>query len=100
MGRLRFIHHARLLGLNLADVRELLAVADAKGCPSEQPEYQDVLRRHLNEIDERVRHLLGLREAIEGLLSPEPQSKGEACSWTTCECMEAADSPSSPVVIR
>ena len=90
IGRLRFIHHARMLDLSLDDIRELLAVADAKGCPSDQPEYHEALRRHLHEIDERVHHLLGLREAIEELLSPEPRPKGEACSWTTCACMHPA----------
>ena len=96
VGRLKFIHHARLLDLGLAEIRELLAVARDEGCPSSQPEYQEVLVRHRQEIDERINHLLGLRAAIEGLLSPERQPKGQACSWSTCECMGAASSPSSP----
>ena len=93
VGRLRYIHHARLLGLGLADIRELLALADGKGCPSERPEYQEVLRRHLHGIDERMRHLLGLRAAIEVLLAPERRPKGDACSWSTCECMRPAGPP-------
>lgn len=96
VGRLRFIYHARLLGLGLPDIRKLLALADGKGCPGEQPEYEQVLSRHLDDIDDRIRHLLGLRATIEVLLSPERQPKGQACSWSTCECMGAADSPSPP----
>ena len=96
MGRLRFIYHARLLGLGLPDIRKLLALADGQGCPGEQPEYEQVLRRHLDDIDDRIRHLLGLRATIEVLLSPQRQPKGQACSWSTCECMGAADSPSPP----
>lgn len=96
VGRLRFIHHARLFGLRLSDIRELLALADGKGCPSRQPEYQQILRRHLHEIDERVRHLRGLRTAIEDLVSPARQRKGQKCSWNTCGCMrQHAGSPPS-----
>jgi DNA-binding transcriptional MerR regulator len=87
VGRLRFIHHARLLRLSLADIRELLALADGKGCPSGQAEYQNILKRHLHEIDERVRHLLGLRSAIEDLIAPARRSEGQKCSWGTCACM-------------
>lgn len=96
LGRLRFIVHARLLGLSLAEIRQLLAVADGKGCPSTQPEYQEILRRHLDEIDERVDHLLGLRATLESLLSPERKPIEQACSFHTCACMEPVQSPSSP----
>ena len=95
VGRLRFIHHARLLDLSLTDIRALLAVADQRGCPSEQPKYQEILRRHLQQIDERVGHLLGLRATMEGLLSSQRQPRGQACSWATCGCMGAAESPPS-----
>ena len=94
VGRLRFICHARLFGLGLADIRKLLALADGKGCPSRQPEYREILRRHLHEIDERIRHHLGLRAAIENLVSPARQSKSQKCSWSTCGCMaQHAGSP-------
>ncbi len=93
VGRLRFIHHARLFGLSLADIRELLALAEGKGCPSRQPEYRKILRRHLDEIDERVRHLLGLRAAIERLMSPARRANATECSWDTCACIQ----PMEPV---
>jgi MerR family copper efflux transcriptional regulator len=96
VGRLRFIHHARLFGLSLADIRELLALAEGKGCPSRQPEYRKILRRHLDEIDERVRHLLGLRAAIENLMSPARQANAQECSWNTCACIQPMEpAPSS-----
>lgn len=88
VGRLRFIQHARLFGLSLAEIRELLALADGKGCPSRQPEYRTILGRHLNGIDERVRHLLGLRAAIEKLMSPAGPANATECSWGTCACMK------------
>ena len=88
VGRLRFIHHARLFGLSLADIREMVALAEGKGCPSRQPEYRKIFGRHLREIDERVRHLLGLRTDIEALMVPPRQPKGQECSWSTCGCMQ------------
>ncbi len=93
--RLRFIHHARLLGLGLADIDELLALAEAKGCPGRQPEYRKILGRHLRGIDERVRHLLGLRAATEGLMAPARQPNAGACSWATCACMRSIEPTSS-----
>lgn len=92
VGRLRFIHHARLFGLGLADIRKLLALADSKGCPGKQPEYREMLGRHLREIDERIQHFLGLRTAIEGLMSPARQPAGQECSWGTCGCMRQTGS--------
>lgn len=87
LGRLRFIGNARLFGLGLPDVRELLALADGKGCPSRQPEYRGILQRHVRAIDERINHLLGLRTAIQALLSPIPHKCDEKCSWENCGCM-------------
>jgi len=97
VGRLSFIRHARLFGLSLADIRRLLVLADGKGCPSEQPEYREILRRHLQDIDEHMHHLLGLRAAIENLVSPPRRRKGQKCSWSTCGCMGQARSISSGV---
>jgi DNA-binding transcriptional MerR regulator len=91
LGRLRFIRQARLLGLSLADVRELVALAEGRGCPSGQPEYQRILTRHLRDIDDRVRHLAMLRTAIKALLAPNSGAIDQACSWATCDCMRPAD---------
>ncbi len=88
LGRLRFIGHARLLGLSLAEIHQLLDVAEGKGCLSTQPEYQEILKRHLAETDERINHLLGLRAALEGLLSPDRKTMEQSCSMQTCACME------------
>ena len=95
LGCLRFIGHARLLGLSLAEIRQLLDVADCKGCPSAQPEYQEILQRHLAKTDERINHLLGLRAALEGLLSPGRETTQRACSMQTCACMEPVTSAAS-----
>lgn len=90
VGRLSFIRRARLLGLSLAEIRRLLVLAE-EGCPSDQPEYRHILRKHLGEIDARVQHLLALRKAIEGLMSPARPAGGRPCSWGRCACMQPAD---------
>jgi len=96
LGRLRFIGRARLLSLSLAEIRQLLDVADGKCCPSTQPEYQEILKRHLAETDERINHLLGLHAALEDLLSPERKTMEQPCSMQTCACMEPGHSHTSP----
>jgi MerR family transcriptional regulator, copper efflux regulator len=88
IGRLRFIHHARLVDLSLTDIRELLKIADAGGCPSEHPMYGDVLKRHIRTIDQRINHLLGLRSMVYQLLKGSGSRVGESCTWDTCACME------------
>lgn len=91
IGRLRFIHHARSLGLGLAEVRELVTIAEEQGCPGSRPEYRVILSRHLETINERIEHLRDLRDTLKGLMETERTDRG--CRWETCECMdtEAAD---------
>lgn len=91
IGRLRFIHHARSLGLGLSEIRDLVAIAEKEGCPGSHPEYRDFLSRHLASINEHIERLLRLRSTLEGLMDAErPNSEGE-CRWETCGCMGATD---------
>ncbi len=92
VARLRFIHHARLVALGLADISELLALAGRKSYPGSQPEYQEVLNRHLREIDERMRHLMSLRTVIEDLIPAARLPKNQWRSWGTCGCMPKTES--------
>jgi MerR family transcriptional regulator, mercuric resistance operon regulatory protein len=65
--RLRFIRGAQRLGLRLSEIRELLAVRDAGACPCEPAE--DLLRRHLTEIDTELARLTALRAEVAGMLA-------------------------------
>ncbi len=94
IGRLRFIRRARMLGLGLADIRQLLAIAEQGECPGERPEYRSLLARHMEEIDRRMEHLHGLRQQIERLMAQRRVSGDDGCSWNTCECLET-DPPSA-----
>jgi len=92
VGRLRFIRQARQMDLGLADVRELLSISDA-GCPSTQPAYVELLRRHVRSIDQRINHLLGQRSAVHQLLGRGKSADGACCTWESCGCMRASPSP-------
>jgi DNA-binding transcriptional MerR regulator len=90
LNRLRFIHGARLIGLPLDDVRDLLAAADG-GCPGDQPLYHEKLTEHLQAIDDRIGHLLSLRRAVGNLMSRERGGGAGACVMPGCDCMDAPE---------
>lgn len=84
--RLRFVHNARLLGLALADIRDLLIAADG-GCPGEQPIYLEKLAGKLKAIDDRIADLLALRGTVEALMSRGRQASAKRCWRAGCACM-------------
>lgn len=87
VGRLRFIHHARALGLGLTEIRKLVALAEEQGCPGTRPEYRKVFARHLESINERIEGLLQLRSTLKSLIDVEDSSADSECTWQTCDCM-------------
>lgn len=92
IGRLRFIQHARALGLALREVRDLVAIAEEQGCPGSRPQYREILSLHLESINQRIERLLSLRSALESLMDAERPDAAGGCRWETCGCMDAADS--------
>lgn len=86
--RLRFIRNARLLGLGLDDIRELLKAAEG-GCPSDQPVYREKLSSHLAAIDERIAHLRTLRAAVQQLMARGREGARDGCARAGCGCMDA-----------
>lgn len=87
VGRLRFIRHARIVDLGLAEIRELLGIAES-GCPSRHPTYAQLLRGHMRGIDQRINHLIALRSAVGELLSQAASAGENCCTWETCGCMQ------------
>jgi DNA-binding transcriptional MerR regulator len=65
--RLRFIRGAQRLGLRLSEIKELLTVRDTGVCPCEPAE--DLLRRHLTEIDAELARLTQLRAEVAAMLA-------------------------------
>lgn len=93
VGRLKFIRQARLLGLGLGDIRELVAIGDRNGCPGRQPAYGDVLARHLEAIGERIDHLRRLRATMTALME-KAESRGPGpCTWESCGCLDPEAPP-------
>ncbi len=68
--RLLFIRGAQRLGLRLAEIRELQAVRDTGVCACEPAE--EMLRRHVAEIDTEMARLARLRTQIKGMLTAMP----------------------------
>lgn len=68
--RLLFIRGAQRLGLQLAEISNLLAVRDTGDCPCEPAE--TLLRRHVNEIDTEIARLTALREQLTTMLAGIP----------------------------
>ncbi|TAL91635.1 MAG: MerR family transcriptional regulator [Rhodanobacter sp.] len=97
IGRLKFIHHARMLELGLDEIRVLLEPLETGHCPGGVRRYREILRNHLQQIDERVAHLLGLRERIETLLRQHNGGDPGPCHMATCQCMEHRSDASAKV---
>jgi DNA-binding transcriptional MerR regulator len=68
--RLLFIRGAQRLGLRLAEIRELQAVRDTGVCACEPAE--EMLRRHVAEINTEIARLARLRTQIQGMLTAMP----------------------------
>lgn len=84
--RLAFIHRAQALGLTLAEVREIIGIADQGRAPCKH--VQATLSRHLDEVDARIAELRLLRNNIAELLAHAPKTRGrEPC---VCGIIESA----------
>lgn len=63
--RLLFIQGSQRFGLRLREIKELLAVRDTGRCPCEPAE--DLLRRHITEVDAEMRRLAALRTELTSM---------------------------------
>lgn len=80
--RLLFIRGAQRLGLRLAEIRELLAVRDTGVCACEPAE--ELLRRHIVEIDAEVARLTALRGELTRMLDQFGQGCPDPLPGTWC----------------
>lgn len=76
--RLAFIRRAQSIGLQLDDIRELLAVRDRGLCPCGHA--RERLRAKLTEVEERMAELAALRDVIQEFLD-NPGATGSDGCW-------------------
>lgn len=99
--RLAFIRRAQALGLTLAEIGDIINVADQGGVPCEH--VQATLRDRLHEVDARIAELRQLRRGIAELLAKVPQAspkqgkRGKPC---VCGLIESMDTSSRAATIR
>ncbi len=67
--RVRFIRHARSLGLTLEDIRQLVVGLEAHGQAPACGRVRELLTRRIHDIEERVSELLALRGALRAHLA-------------------------------
>lgn len=89
--RLEFLQRAKLLGLRLAEVSELLRAADEGCCEAADPLLETLLRDRHAEVEHRIAELEALRRSLEEVLGrvAEP-ARGRrlvaslACAGSSC----------------
>lgn len=67
LDRLNFIRHARELGFEIDDIRELLAMTAEPQASCHQVD--SIARNHLAEIDQRIKRLQALRSELKRMVS-------------------------------
>ncbi len=75
--RLSFIRHARELGLPLSDIRALLALADNPAAPCREAD--EIIRRNLESVQERIRWLAALEREFTRMLEECPSGEVRQC---------------------
>ncbi len=65
VGRLRLIKRARLLGLSLAEIKDIVAYAMDGRCTGLRRHLLSLLTAKLDEVDHRVEEMLALRQELE-----------------------------------
>lgn len=100
VARLKFIKRAKLLGLTLEEIKELVSLA--AGCNRGEilPRLEDVLEDKLEEAERKMRELAAFKDSLlyyrERLAEADPE---ESCDLETsfCGCLEAATGEGSAV---
>jgi DNA-binding transcriptional MerR regulator len=80
--RLHFIRGAQMLGLKLADIKELLDIRDRGACPCGHT--QRLLGRRVAEVDAEIRRLHLLRRELQSMERLECPSDSDSSPWP-CE---------------
>ena len=106
VGRLQFIRRAKVLGLSLDEIKGLLGLAEDGECRPLRSQVAKLVRRKIEECDEKLRELAAFKAALEERYQLALQSQDEpACNCAafpaTCGCLpvhieEVSPPPSKP----
>lgn len=77
VARLRFIRHARELGFEVEDIRQLLVLSDKPNRPCR--EVDAIAQKHLSEINSRIRRLKSLKAEVTRMIA-------QCAKGTVAEC--------------
>ena len=92
-GRLDFIRRAKLLGLSLDEIRELMAVAEG-GCNATMPELERLMDRKVAEIDAKIGELQALRARLVEYRAGKRASARNGCGHGAfCGCLNDVPEP-------
>ncbi len=75
--RLEFIRHAQTAGLTLEEIRQVLAISDGGRPPCEH--VGELIRRHLVDLDQRIRELADTRRRLRHLAKRAVEQDPAAC---------------------
>lgn len=94
--RLQFIRQARLLGLSLDQIRELVEVTDEGCCGSARPYLKILIQEKLPELRQRVAELRRLEQRLKALQRTLPEEASEvdrSCDGTVDQCVPIGGQP-------
>jgi len=84
VNRVGFIQRAKLLGLSLAEIRDLLAASEDGLCTEIAPELYQVLERKIEECDQQLRELAALRRTLAAAAERLAPCDDAPCDDTGC----------------
>jgi MerR family transcriptional regulator, Zn(II)-responsive regulator of zntA len=84
--RLRLVRRARLLGLPLAEVKELADLAFGESCSAFEQQLQALIERRIDDVDRTMRELTSLRAELAelGQTFADGEAGDEPCSAEGC----------------
>ncbi len=86
--RLQFVRQARTLGLNLAEIREVIDLQRGGAQPCER--VLGIVEARLEEIDRAVRDLQGLKRVLRRARETARQSRSRGAGAVICRIIESA----------
>ena len=98
--RLQFIQRAKLMGLPLAKVKELVLHLSEEdcACPTIRPQLQQLIREQLKEVGAKLDQLALLKEELEGFLAKMRRGR-RALPEELCACA-AGSEPASARLLK